>query len=159
MVLLFFLYYKLSTANRLNDPLEAIRGQTNQMMTGVVIPSITEDVIRRTWKWFDDTLALEPKLNAGTFVLIEMMQKSAFNTVTSRADTGWPRPNGRHILQIGTGALNGCSKEVDRLAEERLRAGAQDICEKYSVGDCLPRDFEECHNPVEVSLQRAFEKH
>lgn len=55
--------------------LEAVRGQTNQMMTAVVIPTVTEDLIRRTWKWFDETLLLEPKLNAGTFVLIEIMQK------------------------------------------------------------------------------------
>jgi hypothetical protein len=45
------------------------------MMTGVVIPTITEDLVLRTWKWFDDTLSLEPRLNAGTFVLIEIMQK------------------------------------------------------------------------------------
>lgn len=45
-------------------------------MTGVVIPDITEDLILRTWKWFDNTLAEEPRLNAGTFVLIEMMQKA-----------------------------------------------------------------------------------
>ncbi|KAF2873051.1 cysteine desulfurase [Massariosphaeria phaeospora] len=136
--------------NQLNDSIELSRGKTNQMMTGVVIPAITEDLIRRTWKWFDETLIMEPKLNAGTFVLIELMQKEAFNTVKSRADTGWPRSKGRHILQFGCGALKGCSEELQKVATERLAAGAREILDEYSVGDCLPRDFEEFHDPVEM---------
>ncbi|PSN68843.1 FAD-binding domain-containing protein [Corynespora cassiicola Philippines] len=134
------------------DSLEVIRGQTNQMMTAVVVPRITEDLIRRTWKWFDDTLSEQPELNAGTFVIIEMMQKQTFSNAKSRSATAYPRPeNGRHILQLGTGALNGCTKEVHRKAVDRLAAGAHEILDRYSAGNCLPRDFEEFHDPVHVS--------
>ncbi|KAF2464921.1 cysteine desulfurase [Lindgomyces ingoldianus] len=137
--------------NALSDSIEAIRGETNQMMTGVVVPIVTEDLILRTWKWFDETLVWEPKLNAGTFVLIEIMQSNAFNTVKSRSATGWPRPDGRHILQLGCGALNReCTEELHRKAIKALAEGAEQILDRYSVSDCLPRDFEEFHDPVEM---------
>jgi hypothetical protein len=126
------------------------------MFTAVVIPAVTEDLIRNTWKWFDDTLAKEPQLSAGSIVLIEIMQKSAFSSVKSRSDTGWPRASGRHILQLGCGALNGCSDEVHNLGVKLLGEAAKDILKgEYSVGTCLPRDFEEFHDPIEVSLQAS----
>ncbi|ORY06215.1 cysteine desulfurase [Clohesyomyces aquaticus] len=144
--------------NNLSDNLEAIRGETNQMMTAVVIPNITEQLILRAWKWYDDTLAEEPKLNAGTFVLIELMQSNAFNSVKSRSETGFPRPNGRHILQLGTGALNReCTAEMHKKAVKALDDGAKQIPDRFSHGDCLPRDFEEIHEPRQMfgeNLQR-----
>jgi hypothetical protein len=140
-------------ANRLQDLLEATRGQTNQMMTACVIPEINSDIINNAWNWYDKTLADEPKLNAGTFLLIEMMQKEAFNTVESRTATGWPRANGRHILQLGCGSLNqNATPEVHRKAIDCLGKAAEEIYDKYSVGDCLPRDFEEFHDPVKVGV-------
>jgi hypothetical protein len=45
------------------------------MFAGVVIPEVTTDLIKRTWTWYDQALIREPKLNAGTIVLIEIMQK------------------------------------------------------------------------------------
>ncbi|KAF1996180.1 hypothetical protein P154DRAFT_580111 [Amniculicola lignicola CBS 123094] len=79
------------------------------------------------------------------------MQKNAFNSVKSRSETGWPRANGRHILQLGCGALNGCSDEVHDLGVQLLAEAAKDILkDEYSVGDCLPRDYEEFHDPVEM---------
>lgn len=121
------------------------------MMTGVVIPEVNGALIERTWNWFDQTLRKEPKLNAGTFVLIEIMQGNAFSSVKSRAETGWPRPKGRHILQIGCGALHtNSTDEVHVLATKLLGEGAEVICDDYSASDCLPRDFEEFHKPAEM---------
>jgi hypothetical protein len=135
------------------------------MMTATVIPTLTEEMIFRAFEWFDETLQLEPKLGAGSFVLIEIMQKvrshstgeelsnaiqDAFQHV-DRTETGWPRPKGRHVLQLGTGALNkNCTPEVHNLATKCLKDGAEKVCDKYSAGDCLPRDYEEFHSPVEV---------
>ncbi|KAF2017337.1 cysteine desulfurase [Aaosphaeria arxii CBS 175.79] len=136
--------------NQLNDALEAIRGQTSQMMTAVAIPSTSEELIKRTWNWFDQTLQREPKLNAGTFVLIEIMQKPALNTV-SKNETGWPRPDARHILQLGCGALaKDNSPDLHQKAVKYLADGAKQICDVYSVSDCLPRDFEEFHDPLQL---------
>jgi hypothetical protein len=66
------------------DNLEAIRGQTHQLFTAFVIPALTEDIILRTWKWFDEMLEAEPKLAAGAVVLVEMMQKVRFLALHSR---------------------------------------------------------------------------
>jgi hypothetical protein len=130
--------------------MELTRDQTTLMMSAIVIPSITEDLIRKTWKWYDESLIKEPKLNAGTFVLIEMMQKEAFNIVESRSATAWPRPSGRHILQLGTGALKDSGEEIHRFAARRLANAAKEILDEYKSGDCIPRDFEPFHEPEKV---------
>jgi len=133
------------------DALEFMRGRTTLMMTAVVIPEVTEDLIRRAWKWYEETLAKEPKANAGTFVLIELMQKEAFNLVKSRQDTGWPRPlGGRHILQLGAGSLKGSEDDVHKFTVDRLADAASEILDGYNPGHCLPRDFEPLHEPVKI---------
>jgi hypothetical protein len=86
-------------------------------------------------------------MNAGTLVLIELMQKEAFNTTESRSATAWPRPSGRHILQLGTGALKDSGEEIHKLAVKRLADAATEILDEYKSGDCMPRDFEPCHEP------------
>lgn len=52
-----------------------MRGLTNQMMSAITIPSINEELILRTWKWYDELLQEDPNQGAGAFVLIEIMQK------------------------------------------------------------------------------------
>ncbi|KAF2712030.1 FAD-binding domain-containing protein [Pleomassaria siparia CBS 279.74] len=136
--------------NELNDAMEQTRAQITMMMTAVVIPVVTEDLIKKTFKWYEDSLAQQPKLNAGTFVLIELMQKEAFNSVKSRKDTGWPRPNGRHILQLGTGALKDSGEELHKFAVKRLADAASEILDDYKTGDCMPRDFEGHHEPEKI---------
>jgi hypothetical protein len=130
--------------------MELTRDQTTLMMSAVIISRITEDLIRKAWKWYEDTLIKEPKVNAGTFVLIELMQKEAFNTVESRSATAWPRPSGRHILQLGTGALKDLGEEIHEFAAKRLADAATEILDVYKSGDCIPRDFEPCHEPEKV---------
>ncbi|KAF2116760.1 cysteine desulfurase [Lophiotrema nucula] len=129
----------------------AIRGQTNQMFTAVVIPKVTEDLVNRTWNWYDQTLADEPRLNAGTIVLIEIMQKEAFHSSGGRTSTAWPRADGRHILQIGSGSLaKNNTPEIHRKGVDALAECGKAILDDYSVKNCLPRDFEEFHDPVQM---------
>lgn len=133
------------------EGLEAIRGQTNTMMTAVIIPEITEEIIHRAFKWYGEALIREPKLNAGTLVLIEVMHKAAFQSVERNA-TGWPRPRGGHVLQLGSGALNRESTpEIHALAVDTLAKGVKEILQQYDAGDCMPRDFEEFHDASQVS--------
>lgn len=155
----FYTFHWLDKADHEDvDDLEAIRGLTNQMMTASVIPEVNGALIERTWNWFDQTLRKEPKLNAGTFVLIEIMQREAFGSVKSRTETGWPRPTGRHILQIGCGVLHkNSTDEIHALATTLLGNGAVEICDNYSDGDCLPRDFEEFHKPAEVGFLTFYD--
>jgi hypothetical protein len=128
------------------------------MMSAIIIPSITEDLIRKTWKWYDESLIKEPKLNAGTLVLIELMQKEAFNIVEFRSATAWPRPHGRHILQLGTGALKDSGEEIHKFAMKRLADAATEILDEYNSGDCMPRDFEPFHEPEKVRWTKTTKK-
>ena len=124
------------------------------MFTAVVIPEVTEDLVHRTWNWYDKTLADEPKLNAGTIVLIEIMQKEAFHSSGGRTSTAWPRAAGRHILQIGSGSLNkNNTPDIHRKGLDALAECGDKILDDYAVKNCLPRDFEEFHDPVQVGCQ------
>lgn len=67
-------------------------GLTNNWMNAVTIPALDEQLILRTWKWFDDLIRLDPKLAAGSFVLIEVMQKVSYHprtTSTTKLTTEW----------------------------------------------------------------------
>jgi hypothetical protein len=58
------------------------------------------------------------------------------------------------VLQLGTGALNAnCTKEIHDLGVQLLAEGSKEICDNYAVGNCLPRDWEEFHDAVEVGFQ------
>ncbi|KAF2808903.1 FAD binding domain-containing protein [Mytilinidion resinicola] len=133
--------------NRQSDNLDAMRGLTNQMMSAITIPAFDEAMIHRTWNWFDQLLAEEPLLNAGTFVLVELMQRPAFNSTKSSEDTAWPRPSNRHIMQLGTGGLKGCSPEVHAKAVKGLADAQTTICPESKASDLIPRDFEVFHDP------------
>lgn len=56
------------------DNLRVAMGVTNSWMSAVTIPDFDEDLILRTWKWFNTTLEKDPRLSAGAFALIEIMQ-------------------------------------------------------------------------------------
>jgi hypothetical protein len=62
---------QLTTAS---DNLKAAMGLTNTWMSGATLPVVDEQLIIRTFRWFDDMLQTDPRLSAGTFVLIEVMQ-------------------------------------------------------------------------------------
>jgi hypothetical protein len=42
-------------------------------MSGITVDIMDEEILLNAWKWFDELLKADPKLSAGTFVLIEIM--------------------------------------------------------------------------------------
>lgn len=103
------------------------------------------------WNARSDRINAEGKAISTSLIFTLTRFQEAFQTVKSRSETGWPHVKGRHILQLGTGALNRESTdEVHKMAVQCLADGAKEICDAYSAGDCLPRDFEEFHDPVQV---------
>ncbi|KAF2497449.1 FAD binding domain-containing protein [Lophium mytilinum] len=137
----------LREISQTGDNLDALRGLTNQMMTAITIPELDEAMIYRTWNWFDELLAAEPALSAGTFVLVELMQRPAFNSNKSGEDTAWPRPSNRHIMQLGCGGLKSCSPNVHAKAVKGLADAQTTICPESKASDVMPRDFEVFHDP------------
>jgi hypothetical protein len=49
-------------------------GLTNNWMSGITVDTMDEQILLNAWKWFDELLKADPKLSAGTYVLIEAMQ-------------------------------------------------------------------------------------
>lgn len=87
--------------------MEAIRGQTNQMFTAVVVPTLTEGIILRAFEWFDETLKAEPNLAAGTIVLIELMQKvSAYFTKFGRKTNNDFRTRSSTLFEVRMAGLD-----------------------------------------------------
>ena len=50
-------------------------GLSNSWMNGATLPAIDEGVIMRAWSWFNSVIKEDPRLAAGTYVLVEVMQK------------------------------------------------------------------------------------
>jgi hypothetical protein len=59
-------------------------GLTNNWMSGITVDIMDEQVILNAWKWFDELLKTDPKLSAGTYVLIEVMQPVSHGRVKYR---------------------------------------------------------------------------
>lgn len=43
-------------------------------MSGITVDVMNEEIMLGAWNWFDELLKADPKLSAGSFVLIEVMQ-------------------------------------------------------------------------------------
>ncbi|KIX94202.1 uncharacterized protein Z520_10229 [Fonsecaea multimorphosa CBS 102226] len=127
---------------------EVAMGMTNSWMSGATIPHLDEEMILRSWRWFNELLAKDPRQSAGAFVLIEIMQPPAFSSISSRTDTAWPHTNNRHILQLGTGSFPG-SLESDALSLKALADAPFEISRTHTNADYIP-NFIESFNDIEA---------
>ncbi|KIX09742.1 uncharacterized protein Z518_00823 [Rhinocladiella mackenziei CBS 650.93] len=134
-------------ANKQQDNLRAAMGMTNSWMSGATLPDLDEALIFRTWDWFNKLLAKDPRLSAGAFALIEIMQPPAFSTLTSPTSAAWPHTKNRHILQLGTGAFPG-SAESDALAIKALAEAPWEISLTHTEADYIP-NFIDSFNDVQ----------
>lgn len=144
---------KCIVASRLTfwtDSLRAAMGMANSWSSGVTVPAITEQLIIKGWNWFFNLIKTDPKLAAGSYILIEVMQKPAFQSISSSGDCAWPHTANQSILQLGTGALPG-SPETDGLALKALAEAPYQICESYSGADHIPNFVDSFHDPNKVS--------
>ncbi|EXJ76697.1 uncharacterized protein A1O5_01205 [Cladophialophora psammophila CBS 110553] len=135
-------------ANRQQDNLRVAMGMTNSWMSGATIPNLDEEIIFRSWKWFNELLAKDPRQSAGAFVLIEVMQTPAFSSISSRQDTAWPHTANRHILQLGTGSFPG-SPESDALSLKALAEAPFEISPTHTKADYIP-NFINSFNDIEA---------
>ncbi|OQV00655.1 FAD binding domain-containing protein isoform 2 [Cladophialophora immunda] len=135
-------------ANQQQDNLKVAMGMTNSWMSGATLPDLDEEVIWRSWRWFNELLAKDPRQSAGAFVLIEIMQPPAFSSTSARTDTAWPHTNNRHILQLGTGSFPG-SPESDALSLKALSEAPFEISPTHSRADYTP-NFIDSFNDVEA---------
>ncbi|OAP61534.1 hypothetical protein AYL99_03737 [Fonsecaea erecta] len=135
-------------ANQQQDNLKVAMGMTNSWMSGATIPHLDEEIVLRSWKWFNELLAKDPRQSAGAFALIEVMQPPAFSSISSRTDTAWPHTNNRHILQLGTGSFPG-SPESDAVSLKVLADAAFEISLTHTKADYIP-NFINSFNDVEA---------
>ncbi|KAJ9602207.1 hypothetical protein H2200_013327 [Cladophialophora chaetospira] len=143
-------------ANQQQDNLRVAMGMTNSYMSAATIPSLSEDLIFRAWKWFNDLLEKDPRQSTGAFVLLEIMQRPAFSSASSPEATAWPRTQNRHILQLGTGTFPG-SSDSDALSLKALAKAPYEINPGHTPADYLP-SFIESFNDVEAIFGGNFEK-
>lgn len=65
------------------ENLKAVMGLTNSWTSGVTVNVMEEKIILNAWKWFGELLKADPKLSAGTYVLIQVMQPVGHSTFES----------------------------------------------------------------------------
>ncbi|KAK3626642.1 hypothetical protein LTR56_019708 [Elasticomyces elasticus] len=97
---------------------------------------LDEGMLVRAWKWYEDCIEAHPGFGAGSTVLLEFMQKNAFNSSPSRTSTGWPHSGHRHVMQV----LLGCKPEtappnIKDIAMQRLQAVGKEIAGSRETGE------------------------
>ncbi|KAL6242239.1 hypothetical protein RBB50_010787 [Rhinocladiella similis] len=132
------------------DSLKATMGVTNTWQCGATLSSIDEDLILRAWKWYLDLVHRDTDLARSTYVLIEMMQKAAYQSLEYPSkETAWPHTRNQHNLQMGAGRIPG-SAEGDAIGYQALAEGPFEIKAKHTKADYFPNFLEGFVDPKEV---------
>jgi hypothetical protein len=131
----------LKDVNTLADDLGKVKGQANAYFSAITVPKLTDKMLLSAWDWMDKLLAKDPaiaEVPLGTVVLIEVMQKAAFQSLKSPADAAWPRTRNRHVLQLGAAAPQD-RPELEGVVVKALEDAASEIVgEGHKAGDFLP---------------------
>lgn len=131
----------LKDVNALADDLGEVKGQANAYFSAITVPKLTEGMLLGAWDWMDKLLAMDPaiaEVPLGTVVLIEVMQKAAFQSMDSPKDAAWPRTRNRHVLQLGAAGPRG-RPELEGVVVKALEDAAGEIVgDGHRSGDFLP---------------------
>ncbi|KIX00110.1 uncharacterized protein Z518_10247 [Rhinocladiella mackenziei CBS 650.93] len=132
------------------DALKSTMGMTNTWAAGVTVPSVDQELILRAWEWYLDLLKKDPRLVRGTYVLMEVMQKAAYQSLGFPSKvSAWPHTLHQHNLQIGTGTPPG-SAESDALAYKAMAEGPYQIRPGHTGADYFPNFMESFVDPKQV---------
>ncbi|KEF51935.1 uncharacterized protein A1O9_11925 [Exophiala aquamarina CBS 119918] len=143
-------YGVFADADATTDALEAHFGVTNTWQAGVTVPEATEQLITDAWNWYLALKEQDPMLVKGTYVLLEMMQKAAYQSLGYPSTaTAWPHTRNRHNLQLGTGIAPGNPKS-DALAYKAMAEGPYQIRPEHTGGNYFPNFIEEYVNAEKV---------
>ncbi|KAK0887585.1 hypothetical protein LTR02_017085 [Friedmanniomyces endolithicus] len=101
--------------------------------------NLDDELLVRTWKWYEDSIEAHPGFGAESTVLLEFMQENAFSSSPSCISTGWPHSSHRHILQL----VLRCKPEtaprnIQEIAMKRLQAAGRDIAGDRKTGEFHP---------------------
>ncbi|KAK5230537.1 hypothetical protein LTR47_007391 [Exophiala xenobiotica] len=140
----------LRGVNQQFDSLKAIMGVTNTWQCGATLFAIDEDLILRTWKWYVDLLQKDPGLARSTYVLVEVMQKAAYQSLGYPSkETAWPHTRNQHNLQLGAGRVPG-SREGDALGRQAMVEGPYEIDPRHTKADYFPNFLDDYVDAKEV---------
>ena len=123
------------------DSVIAAKGVCSANMSNPTVAGtdMTADLILRAWDWLETTVALEPtKLNIGTFVLLELFQKTVFRSADGSNECAWPHTQNHHLLQLGVGRPDegDYPTKLDKKALDMLKnAGPMIVGDKFSSAD------------------------
>jgi hypothetical protein len=127
--------------NALADDMKDVMGDANSYFSGITVPRIDETMLRNAWDWMDNLLAKDPaiaEVPLGTIVLIEVMQKAAFQSLKRSADAAWPHTKNRHVVQLGAAALRN-RPELEGLVSRALKdAPVEIVGEGHDGADFIP---------------------
>ncbi|KAK5050822.1 hypothetical protein LTR84_003381 [Exophiala bonariae] len=125
------------------DSLLAHFGASNTWQAGVTVPEVSEELITKAWDWYVGLKNQDPGLVKGTYVLLEMMQKPAYQSLSyPSTQTAWPHTTHQHNLQLGTGIPPGNPKS-DALAYKAMAEGPYQIRSEHTAGDYFPNFIED----------------
>lgn len=132
----------------------AFQGTATCYFSPMVIPQLTEEVIVKSFEWYSN---LQSAGHQGSsirdcgYLVFELF--CARDSLTSRADSAWPRPKGfKHQVLLGAGTRPGASAEEDALAAKLVEDGTAFIFGEGTKIDIVPNAAESFHSVEAVSF-------
>ncbi|KAK5293568.1 hypothetical protein LTR99_010015 [Exophiala xenobiotica] len=95
-------------------------------------------------------LEMDPGLARSTYVLVEVMQKAAYQSLGYPSkETAWPHTRNQHNLQLGAGRVPG-SREGDALGRQAIVEGPYEIDPRHTKADYFPNFLDDYVDAKEV---------
>ncbi|KAK3067997.1 hypothetical protein LTR53_014769 [Teratosphaeriaceae sp. CCFEE 6253] len=92
----------MCTLRELHAVAETFRSYQGNNMFWLCAPlidgEIDDEMLVRAWKWYEDSIDIHSGFGAGSTVLLEFMQESAFSSTPFRTSTAWPHSGHRHVM-------------------------------------------------------------
>jgi hypothetical protein len=100
--------------------------------------------------WYEKVLAQPNSIKDNGYLLFELFCTT--DSLTSRTDSGWPRPKGfEHLVLLGAGTYPSASKEEDMLAKKMVEEGMMAVFGVDKGIGVVPNAIEDFHDVPAVS--------
>ncbi|KAF9889041.1 hypothetical protein FE257_008018 [Aspergillus nanangensis] len=133
----------------LQDQVQIAKGTMKQFWSPMLLRDVSEDIIMRTMKWFEEIEALNPSFADCTYVIFEIL--SSRDPAGSASRCAWPRPVGtKHILLLGVGCPSDAGPDEENVARELAIHAPEKVLGAGEEVHHIPSGFEDYHDPEKI---------
>jgi len=121
------------------------KGTATSYWSPIVIPELTEEIIVKSFDWYDKVVATGGSIKDCGYLVFELF--CTRDSLTSRIDSAWPRPSGFiHQLLLGAGSHPSGGAAEDAKAKQLVAEGTKDVFGPGVEVDIVPNAMEDFHD-------------